>query len=160
MIRSFAGRAAAFLLCPALVLGQTAGPNATFQITSRIVYVDVVVRDQSGHIVRGLTDKDFRVTEDGKAQKIDFFHDYTQKAVPAAASGAREHDPMSFSMPQTSGLYVVDVDEAAFRRLLIDGMPARQELKLAPGRYRLRLAVCDLGNRRIGTLDMPVVVGR
>ena len=62
--------------------------------------------------------------------------------------------------PQTSGIYVVDLDDATFQKLLAGGMPMRQELALAPGRYRLRLGVCDLGNRRIGTLDMPVVVAR
>ena len=60
--------------------------------------------------------------------------------------------------PQTSGMYVVDVDEAAFRKVLAEGMPAHQQIALAPGHYRLRLGVCDLGNRRIGTLDMPVIV--
>jgi VWFA-related protein len=38
-----------------------------------IVSVDVVVRDSAGNIVRGLTAKDFVVTEDGKAQRIDTF---------------------------------------------------------------------------------------
>ena len=38
-----------------------------------IVSVDVVVRDSSGNIVRGLTAKDFTVLEDGKPQKIETF---------------------------------------------------------------------------------------
>jgi VWFA-related protein len=38
-----------------------------------IVSVDVVVRDGSGNIVRGLTAKDFVVSEDGKPQKIETF---------------------------------------------------------------------------------------
>jgi VWFA-related protein len=60
--------------------------------------------------------------------------------------------------PQTSGMYVVDVDDAAFRKVLAEGMPAHQQLALPPGHYRLRLGVCDLANRRVGTLDMPIVV--
>ena len=85
-----AGRFVAWLLCPALAVGQAAPPSATFQITSRIVYVDVVVRDRSGQIVRGLTEKDFRVLEDGKDQKIDYFHDHTHDPAPAAAAGAHQ----------------------------------------------------------------------
>ena len=38
-----------------------------------IVSVDVVVRDAAGNVVRGLTAKDFIVTEDGKPQKIETF---------------------------------------------------------------------------------------
>ena len=38
-----------------------------------LVSVDVVVRDGSGNVVRGLTDKDFVVSEDGRAQKIETF---------------------------------------------------------------------------------------
>jgi VWFA-related protein len=38
-----------------------------------IVSVDVVVRDSSGNVVRGLTAKDFIVLEDGKPQKIETF---------------------------------------------------------------------------------------
>jgi hypothetical protein len=67
-------RALAILLMPALALGQSPpdhpAPPTTIQITSRIVYVDVVVRDTYGRIVRGLTQKDFQVLEDGKSQKI------------------------------------------------------------------------------------------
>jgi len=38
-----------------------------------IVSVDVVVRDSSGNVVRGLTAKDFIVLEEGKQQKIENF---------------------------------------------------------------------------------------
>jgi VWFA-related protein len=68
------------LLCPAVALAQTAPPTAdnTIRITTRIVYVDVVVHDSSGHLVRGLTQNDFKVFEDGKPQQIDYFlaHNY------------------------------------------------------------------------------------
>jgi VWFA-related protein len=38
-----------------------------------IVSVDVVVRDSAGNVVRGLTAKDFVVSEDGRPQKIETF---------------------------------------------------------------------------------------
>lgn len=50
---------------------------ATIQVTSRIVNVDVVVRDEFGRIVHGLTQNDFRVYEDGKLQTIQYFDEHT-----------------------------------------------------------------------------------
>ncbi len=44
-----------------------------FRAGSTTVSVDVVVRDRSGNIVRGLTAADFTVLEDGRPQKIDTF---------------------------------------------------------------------------------------
>ncbi|HUY80320.1 MAG TPA: VWA domain-containing protein [Acidobacteriaceae bacterium] len=65
------------LLFPAFALAQTtpapASTPTTLQVTSRIVYVDVVVHDSSGHLVHGLTQKDFKVFEDGKPQQTDYF---------------------------------------------------------------------------------------
>ena len=49
-----------------------------------VVSVDVVVRDASGNVVRGLTAKDFVVSEDGKAQKIETF---SFQEIAAAAPG-------------------------------------------------------------------------
>jgi len=73
-------RLIALLLSPVLALAQTVAPAAdtTLHVSSRIVYVDVVVHDASGHLVRGLTQKDFQVSEDGKPQQLDYFvaHSY------------------------------------------------------------------------------------
>jgi VWFA-related protein len=85
----------------ALVLalaGGTAGPSAQQQQPGQepprfegatsitIVSVDVVVRDSSGNIVRGLTAKDFNVLEDGKPQKIETF---SFQEITAAAADAK-----------------------------------------------------------------------
>jgi VWFA-related protein len=62
-------------------------PSAgTIRLTSRLVYVDVVVRDRSGQVVRGLTQQDFKIEEDGKPQKIDFFAAHTYDEVSAKQS--------------------------------------------------------------------------
>ena len=50
-----------------------------------IVSVDVVVRDASGNVIRGLTAKDFVVSEDGKPQTIETF---SFQEISAAAPGA------------------------------------------------------------------------
>jgi VWFA-related protein len=72
-------RLLALLLCPAFALAQAAppSPDNTIRITSRMVYVDVVIHDSSGHLVRGLTQNDFKVFEDGKPQEIEFFSAHT-----------------------------------------------------------------------------------
>ena len=43
----------------------------TFQV--EVDYVDVVVTDQQGNFVRGLTRDDFALFEDGKPAKVDRF---------------------------------------------------------------------------------------
>jgi VWFA-related protein len=57
--------------------GQDLPNGGTIRLTSRLVYVDVVVRDRSGQVVRGLTQQDFKIEEDGKPQKLDFFEAHT-----------------------------------------------------------------------------------
>ncbi|MGB7190440.1 MAG: VWA domain-containing protein [Acidobacteriaceae bacterium] len=65
-----------------LSLAQEPGDATIIRVTSRIVYIDVVVHDSMGHVVRGLTQQDFRLFEDGKPQKIDYFaaHSYELNA--------------------------------------------------------------------------------
>ena len=103
MVRSFAGYLVVWLLCPVLALGQAAAPSTTFTVTSRIVSVDVVVRDSYGRIVRGLTEKDFRVLEDGKEQKIDFFRDHTHDVITERAKPPGEKGQLAFSNVDAGG---------------------------------------------------------
>ena len=53
-------------------------------VTTRLVYVDVVARDDRGQLVRNLTQQDFKVDEDGKPQKIDFFAAHGEELTGAA----------------------------------------------------------------------------
>jgi VWFA-related protein len=79
MIPRASARLLAVLLCPALAVAQSASPAPdTIRVTSRIVYVDVVVHDSGGRLVRGLTQGDFKVLEDGVPQHVDYFvaHSY------------------------------------------------------------------------------------
>jgi VWFA-related protein len=54
-------------------VGAQQDQSPTFRTGTITVSVDVVVRDQTGAVVRGLTAADFTVLEDGKPQKIDTF---------------------------------------------------------------------------------------
>ena len=65
--------AAALLQSPALLGQAQQTPGVTFQVEVNYVDVDVVVTDEQGNFVTGLTREDFQVFEDGKPQKIDTF---------------------------------------------------------------------------------------
>ena len=66
--------------------GTPQRPVAVFRSGVDLVTVNVVVRDKSGNIVKGLTRDDFVVTEDGAKQGIDTFdfEEVTTKAIEAA----------------------------------------------------------------------------
>lgn len=81
-------RMAAFFLLPASALAQQAATattqaNPTFHANARLVYVDVVVRDSHGNLVRGLTQKDFKLLEDGQPQTVTFFRANTPQTITA-----------------------------------------------------------------------------
>jgi VWFA-related protein len=65
---------AAATLQTSTLLGQAAQtPGVTFQVEVNYVDVDVVVSDEQGNFVTGLTRDDFAVFEDGKPQKVETF---------------------------------------------------------------------------------------
>jgi VWFA-related protein len=75
--------AAAFVAVPAAQSPQTKKP--VFRLNTQIVSVDVIVRDSSGSVVRGLKAEDFEVTEDGKPEEIRSFSFQEIKDKPANA---------------------------------------------------------------------------
>lgn len=64
--------------------GQTMGPAAEdiVRVETSLVVSDVLVLDQHGQTVQGLTAKDFAVTEDGKRQEVSTFSLGDNAAVP------------------------------------------------------------------------------
>src|SRR5207302_10596693 len=74
--------AAVFAAAPA---AQQAPSQArpVFRANMQLVSVDVIVRDGAGNVVRGLTEKDFEVTEDGKPEEIRSFSFQEIKDHPA-----------------------------------------------------------------------------
>lgn len=68
---------ASFTLLPVVALaqqaGSTSGPQTTLHVSVHQVYVDVIARDSHGNVMRGLTQQDFKVLEDGHPVPIDFF---------------------------------------------------------------------------------------
>ena len=66
--------------------GQSLQRRPTFRSGVSLTYVNVVVRDKDGNIVRGLTKDDFTVLEDDKTQTISTFdfENVPTDAIPAA----------------------------------------------------------------------------
>src|SRR5579871_5490863 len=76
----FITRPLSLLLSVALVFGQQVGENKkpteappTFSVSSTLVIETVSVKDKEGKVIKGLTAKDFTVTEDGVPQEIKHF---------------------------------------------------------------------------------------
>jgi len=86
---------AALILLPAVALAQQAGPasepETTLHVTARLVYVDVVARDAHGNVMKGLTQQDFKVLEDGRPVPIELFTAHTP--APAASTATAEITP-------------------------------------------------------------------
>ena len=55
------------------VTGLAAAPQQTFKTGVSLVHVPVVVTGKDGALVRGLTREDFRLTENGAPQSVQFF---------------------------------------------------------------------------------------
>lgn len=122
----------------------------TIRATSRIVYVDVVVRNSAGKIVHGLQQDDFQLFEDKQPQKVSFFEAYTGRPKDELnAANAAETGLLSnvVSGAQNSSLNMVLLD-------LIDTTPQDQAyarkrmvefLRKLPPRQQVALFV--LGNK-------------
>ncbi len=91
------------------------GSPPMLRVTTRLVFVDVLVRDSAGNVVSGLRENDFHLFEDGRPQSIQFFaaHDrgpvYTEHgaAVPPLHSNNTfsNIDQVSASKPLTVLLF-------------------------------------------------------
>ncbi len=81
------------ILCVSVPRAQApaASQAPVFHSGTELVTVNVVVRDKSGAVVRGLTQRDFSITEDGKPQTITSFdfEELDRTDVPAPADEPR-----------------------------------------------------------------------
>ena len=106
-------------------------PRGVFRTARNLVSVDVIVRDRSGAIVRGLTAADFEVREDGTPQEVlSFtFEQITDKPISAAQSTellAGVEDRVQVSAPAAAakppaepGGSAMTADALAGRRLIV-----------------------------------------
>jgi VWFA-related protein len=115
----------AALLVVVVVLGgsvlssQNATPPApqppTFRLNVEYVEVDAVVTDRDGQFVRGLSQEDFQIFEDGKPQPISTFAvvdiPVERAQRPLGAPNAIEPDVKSNEQPFDGRVYVMVIDD-------------------------------------------------
>ena len=114
-------------------------PAVTFQVEVDYVDVDVVVTDEQGNFVKGLTRDDFEVHEDGKPLKVD-----TLSASKLIAESGRE---VSVARDELSGVAAGRDKSATYG--LSRTIPLRE---VPPGSYLLRVEA-----QRRGDADAVVV---
>ena len=57
-----------------------------------------------------------------------------------------------------SHIVELSLPQEKYEQVVHNGLAAHQELQLAPGIYNIRVGVLDDGNKKIGTLDIPLTV--
>ncbi len=84
---------------PSKAFPEPQSPASTTTVTSvtRLVTIELVVRDSAGNPVHGLTAKDFTIKEDGKPQTLSLFEDRSQPVAdsyhsPAAPTPGRPNE--------------------------------------------------------------------
>ena len=114
-------------------LGQSVQRRPSFKAGVELIYVNVVVRDGNGNIVRNLKKEDFTLVEDDKSQAITAF-DFEE--VPSEAIPATE--PAAPVQP------ILKAEAAPSRR--------RQRPRMPPLRLAPKPEPIDLKNRRLVVL--------
>ena len=116
----------AFVLALTTIAAQD---QPVFRAGTQIVSVDVIVRDGTGNIVRGLTEKDFTIIEDGRPQSIQTFafeeikNDTAAPLVPADPVlqdlEARVREGLETPVAGVVAPVALDAGQFAGRRLIV-----------------------------------------
>ncbi len=80
------GFVAALALGAVLLATPSAQQRPVFRSARELISIDVIVRDRDGNIVRGLTQADFELHEDGRPQQLETFTFQEISDKPAAVS--------------------------------------------------------------------------
>ncbi|MGB9205936.1 MAG: VWA domain-containing protein [Terriglobales bacterium] len=112
---------AVIIAVPAIVRTQesnSAVPSFTIRANTRLVMVDVVVRDKKGQPVTGLKAEDFTVEENGKKQKISVFVPPSIASRTAAGptpAGIFSNHPENVSPAGIPTVLLLDAANSAFK---------------------------------------------
>jgi VWFA-related protein len=130
-------------------------PTLTIRTGTQVVALDVVVTDSSGHIVKGLQQSDFSVTEDGKPQRMRFFKELADtQAQPQPAVPLPARDPLP---PNVFSNYALPPESAAVTVVMLDllNTPIQDQIRaqdelvafLKKKPKDTKVAICVLGNQ-------------
>ena len=71
------------------------------EVQVTVVNIDVFVRDREGDVVTGLSEEDFRLTQDGRERKLSHFAAYTQEVISDIMQ--QRDEPTPAASPPSSG---------------------------------------------------------
>ena len=144
-----------YLFIPLVLIGSvhsqiapsSSTPSLTFKTNVRVVLVDVVVTDNTGHPITGLPQKDFQVSEDGKPQKISFFEEHnttpTQIKLPPMPPNIYTNYPTA-KTPEASNILLLDwLNTQPQDRVYVHAQLIKYLANIQPG---TSLAVFTLGS--------------
>jgi len=131
---------------------------SSFTVNARLVVLDVVVTDNSGKPVDGLTARDLQIFEDGKQQQIRSFEPPSSHGLPSAADAAGLSAVFDLAQPASFGSSPVNIlvldqlnthfaDSSFARRALHDYLAGQPALLTEPA---MLLTVYDHGFRELG----------
>ncbi len=117
----------------------------TFQITSRLVFLDVTVLDRHGRpVVTGLTKDDFRITEDSRPQRILSFEtpqEHVARAGEEEESAAAGHAPLT--------IFVLDLLDAKMQNADQEESNLRNYLASLPRKLPAPAELMVIGNESL-----------
>src|ERR1700721_2588750 len=180
--------AALLLLCSSPVTGHSQSPpspppdsaaSATISVNSALVALPVRVTDTKGHVVSGLTLKDFAVFEDGRPQKLTLFQqedapvtvglvvDHSRSMGPKLAGVIAAVSAFAHSSNPQDEMFVVDFNDDVWLQIL-GGKPFTHSAKdletalkavSARGRTALYDAVAEaLNHLRFGHCEKQALI--
>jgi len=82
---------------PAPAKDQAPPAASTLRVTTRVVQVSVIAQDGDGHPVTGLTQDDFKILDNGVAQKIVSFSQHSSRLTADVTPGVRPVSANTFS---------------------------------------------------------------
>lgn len=142
--------------------------SSTLRVNSRAVLVDVVVTDNNGAPIKGLTRDSFRIREQGTVQKIDFFEEH-RGLTPALARRASmpQLPPDEFSnyspiaIPPAVNILLIDALNTPMADQMYLRKSAAEYLKnLKPG-TRIAIFTMSMRLRFVqGFSDDPILLAR
>lgn len=144
----------------AQVVGENAAPGQTQKYTltvqSQLVVEAVTVKDKQGNFIRGLTAKDFAVTEDGVPQQVRFFQfeDLAKEAKPLPVQTTNDENITLYNRLALEQIAPESMESARYknRRLLafyfdMTTMPPEDQLRAltaAETFIRTKMTTADL----------------